>query len=230
MLPIATGLELAQGLPPAPLRELLRATCYAQDTGRPAWDFGVGLARLLALGLSEGDLRWLWCKGFLQHAVETTRKDANSRTFQKESSLQLVARSSFVLTPQGMGLMQQLLSRETPPTAAGDASGSRLTPAMMTPCWDQQLRELSVDQILVKRFCVPAENQELILAAFQEEAWPLRIDDPLPPVPEITSKRRLHSTIQCLNRNQRTHLLHFRGDGNGCGVRWELLSAASGRA
>jgi hypothetical protein len=93
-----------------------------------------------------------------------------------------------------------------------------------TPLWNPQLRELSVDDILVKRFLVPAENQELVLMAFQEEAWPPRIDDPLPPAAEIEPKRRLHSTIQCLNRNQKTHLLQFHGDGNGSGVRWELLA------
>jgi hypothetical protein len=77
---------------------------------------------------------------------------------------------------------------------------------------------------VVKKFQVPARNQELVLTAFQEERWPMRIDDPLPPIAEIEPKRRLHSTIQCLNRNQRAQLLQFRGDGTGRGICWETFS------
>lgn len=224
----APELALAAGLAAAPLRELWRASRYATNAGRPVEEFAIGVARLLFLGLSECDVRWLWCKGFVQQAAATTRKIARRAAFGGPL-LELAPQSAFVLTPHGIELLEQLLARSDS-QAEGNSAAGRQVPWGQTPCWDPQLRELSVDQILIKRFCVPAENQELILAAFQEEAWPLRIDDPLPPVPEITAKRRLHSTIQCLNRNQRTHLLHFRGDGNGCGVRWELLSAAPGRA
>ena len=38
---------------------------------------------------------------------------------------------------------------------------------------------------IVKRYRVPAPNQELILAAFEEEGWPQLIDDPLPPQDEL---------------------------------------------
>ena len=76
---------------------------------------------------------------------------------------------------------------------------------------------------LVKRFKWPAANQEAVLSAFQEEGWPVRIDDPLPPQPEQDSKRRLGDTIKCLNRKQKSQLIHFRGDGTGQGVVWELV-------
>ena len=65
-------------------------------------------------------------------------------------------------------------------------------------------------------------NQERILAAFEEEGWPVHIDDPLPPHPEQDSKRRLHDTINSLNRNQKKRLIQFLGNGNGQGIRWEL--------
>lgn len=95
-------------------------------------------------------------------------------------------------------------------------------------CEGSDLSEFSIDRnddpYFESSHCaLIAPDQERILAVFQEESWPDRIDDPLPPVPGITPKRRLHSTIQCLNRNQKTHLLQFHGDGCGCGVRWELL-------
>jgi hypothetical protein len=94
------------------------------------------------------------------------------------------------------------------------------TPAAQFPHWDLQRRELWMGHVLVKSFRVPAENQEAILTAFQEDGWPSRIDDPLPQAPKIDPKRRLHSTIQCLNRNRKAALLHFHGDGRGIGVRW----------
>ena len=76
--------------------------------------------------------------------------------------------------------------------------------------------------IVVKQFKVPALNQERILAAFEEEGWPVHIDDPLPPHPEQDPKRRLHDTINSLNRNQKNPLIRFLGNGNGQGIRWEL--------
>lgn len=46
-------------------------------------------------------------------------------------------------------------------------------------------------------------NQEMLLAAFQEEDRPCRIDDPLPPQPDQDARRRLSDTIKCLNRKQK---------------------------
>jgi hypothetical protein len=68
---------------------------------------------------------------------------------------------------------------------------------------------------------VPAANQEIILQAFQEERWPACIDDPLPPHPCIDPKRRLHDTLNSLNRHQREPFIHFFGNGKGEGVRWQ---------
>ena len=133
-----------------------------------------------------------------------------------------------MLTPRGLQFVECLLAR----SAGGAGSlekvavqhrlpGSGAVPA---PCWDGERRELSVGRTVIKRFSVPAENQELILSAFQEEAWPAHLDDPLPPAPGLDCKRRLHSAIQCLNRNQKAPLLRFHGDGCGRGLLWERLS------
>ena len=86
-----------------------------------------------------------------------------------------------------------------------------------TPIWDRGERELRAGGSVIKRFCVPAPNQELILTAFQEEGWPKRIDDPLPPTPEMDAKLRLRKAFSCLNRNRRFKLVHFHGDGRGRG-------------
>ena len=91
------------------------------------------------------------------------------------------------------------------------------------PTWDPDRQQLRVGRTVVKEFKVPAANQQAVLAAFQEEKWAPRIDDPLPPSPNQDPKRRLHSTINCLNRNQKRPLIRFLGDGSGEGVRWEFV-------
>ncbi len=100
-------------------------------------------------------------------------------------------------------------------------------PAPLVPVWDRDRQELRLGKTIIKQFKVPAPNQELVLASFQEDAWPVRIDDPLPPNVEIDPKRRLHDTINSLNRNQKQNLIRFMGDGRGQGVRWGLVRTDS---
>jgi len=52
------------------------------------------------------------------------------------------------------------------------------------------------------------------------------VDDPLPPRPNQDPKKRLHSTISNLNRNQENRLLHFEGGGNGESICWRVLAPA----
>ena len=66
-------------------------------------------------------------------------------------------------------------------------------------------------------------NQEAVLEVFQEEGWPRRIDDPLPPLAEQDPKYRLHFTIRRLNQSQEHCLIRFFGDGTGEGVCWEFV-------
>ena len=225
---VTEDLELAIDLPRISLSLLLRAARYAHSAHCSAWQFAVPLAELRAAGLSECDLRWLTWKGYVELAPAASQAPAAAGRAARDQPLQFTNRSSFILTPRGMRLAKQLLAgfpaamvRDNEPEIFTTLISSPCSPA---PCWDRQRRELRVGQILIKRFCVPAENQETILAAFEEEAWPAHIDDPLPPAPEIDPKRRLHSTIQCLNRNQKAQLLHFHGDGYGRGIRWERQS------
>ena len=88
------------------------------------------------------------------------------------------------------------------------------------PRWDFQLRELTIRGELVKRFKNPAPCQELVLAAFEEEGWPPRIDDPLSGGDSSDDEQRLHDVVRNLNRNQARGRIHFSRDGKGQGVRW----------
>lgn len=110
---------------------------------------------------------------------------------------------------------------EGTPAAAAERGRNAEQAAHLVPVWDGDRLELRLGQRIVKRFKSPATNQATVLAAFDEEGWPPRIDDPLPPHPDLEPKRRLHDTINSLNRNQKHRLIRFLGDGSGKGVRWE---------
>ncbi len=129
------------------------------------------------------------------------------------------------MTTAGIDFAHEIeLNRHPTETDASVRSLDVPEPKSVTPHWNAERHELKVNRQLVKRFRWPACNQETVLMAFEEEGWPDRIDDPLPPQPEQDSKRRLHDTIKCLNRNQINQALRFHGDGTGEGVLWELVA------
>src|SRR5215470_6321160 len=93
----ALGEELAPGVRSG-LTILAEARACAQDLQRDAWDFAVEAHCLRGAGLSDSGLRWLLCKGYAEHAVETTRARAPRRTFRRGAGLLFGDRSCFVLT------------------------------------------------------------------------------------------------------------------------------------
>jgi hypothetical protein len=224
------------------LAQLAEARAYAQDAGHDVWDFAVEISRLSALGLTPSDLRWLVCKGYVEHAREVTQSGEPGRAFRPAGNLTFCKRSCFVLTERGLshvaGAAVHPLSRNeedgrvNSPTASaantgpdGRNDGRSVLPGRK-PVWDRERKELRVGRWIVKRFRWRAPNQELLLTVFEEEGWPPRIDDPLPRMPEQDPRRRLRDTIKCLNHNQQNRLIQFHGDGTGEGVLWELLEAA----
>jgi len=94
------------------------------------------------------------------------------------------------------------------------------------PRWNAGARILRFKGTVVKRFTKPANNQEHVLMAFEEEGWPEHIDDPTPPHGDIDPKRCLHGTIARLNQHQERRLIRFSGDGRGEGIRWEPIDEA----
>ncbi len=204
---------------------LLTAGEAAKELRREIWDFAVEIHNLRSAGLTSNNLRWLVCKGYAEHALETTRPKSPRRTFQATGNLMLCERSCFVLTPAGVALARG----EGPAPRNGGAPEQAPPPAerrapAKVPRWDAACRELRWGTKVVKRFRVPALNQELILAAFEEECWPPHLDDPLPNNDNTDPKQRLQDTIKRLNRNQVNRLILFRGDGSGTGILWEAAS------
>jgi hypothetical protein len=206
---------------------------------RSAWEFAIGIDELRTAGLLSSDFRWLICKDFLDHACEIAPANDELRSFRRGPRLRFGRTSCFVLTIAGVGFVTSMLRharrnqrRRRGPLhriAQGNGQGNRNSLPVLTPTpkWDRDRQELRLGDVVVKQFKVPAVNQERILAAFEEEGWPVRVDDPLPPVTDQDPKARLHDTIVSLNRNQKRALIRFYGDGTGQGVRWGMVVAPS---
>jgi hypothetical protein len=209
------------GSPRAALRELVSAWECAHDVKSDPWEFAVEAEDLAALGLGKSTLRWLVKKGYALHAREVTRPGDAARRFQPELSLAFASKTCFILTHAGHS-WQAL--EELAPAALRPHEDPAGTPVVAAPVprWDRRTRTLYLGDQIVKRYRVPAENQEAVLSAFEEEGWGQVIDDPLPPVPDVCPDVRLRDTIRRLNASQTSHLLRFYGDGTGEHVLWEM--------
>ena len=217
----------------AAFEELLKSFAYAAHLNVSIWEFAVDHPSLRRLGIGNNDLRWLLAAGFVSCSIETTTATDPARKFKPSRRLGFSKQTCFVLTERGMKIARALpggtenIPRETPAAESSPRLPESQLPSR-SPKWDRQRQELLVGHLVVKRFRVPAPSQEVILAAFEEEGWPPRIDDPLPPRGDQCTKRRLQETIKSLNRNQRHPLLRFLGDGSGQGVIWDYCENANG--
>jgi hypothetical protein len=222
---------------------LQQAHRFAQDVGADVWDFALEINRLFETGLTISDLRWLVAKGFAEHGQELSVYGGPHRSFRRGDGFFFDQTTCVILTPIGAAFVDHiptapiLSPRSVPLIEAastdgessvlenGSPTGNELeqtTALALKPRWAFTLRELSLDGLMVKRFRVPAQNQEMILSAFEEDNWSEYIDDPLPVKSDIDPRIRLHDAINRLNRCQANPLLCFHGNGSGTGVLWEL--------
>lgn len=223
--------------------QLLRARMYAQAADIDIWQFALNADELRDAGFSTSELRFLIHNSYVENAMEITVPGDECRTFRGIGRLSQILRTCYVLTEAGEQFAGEVLNGpvsktnglHTPSTngdsvqASSNGKSHDRIPIDM-PTWDANRKELRLGDQLVKIFKWPACNQELVLAVFEEEGWPARIDDPLPMADGQDPKRRLHDTIKCLNRSQKRSLIRFRGDGTGEGVIWELIvNASNGR-
>ncbi|MGO9923367.1 MAG: hypothetical protein ACLQIB_52790 [Isosphaeraceae bacterium] len=226
------------------LAKLRHAYSCAQDAGSDLWDFALEIDTLYETGLTISDLRWLVAKRFADHGQESSVYGGPHRSFRPGAGYFFEPTTCVVLTSSGAAFADHYLKTlaaspqptlpietaslaggqtaelENEPPAAHHLNGS--TTAACKPCWNSMRRELCLNDMVVKRFRVPAQIQQLILGAFEEEGWPGHIDDPLPGSGDIDPHTRLHDAIHRLNGHQAHRLLRFRGNGNGTGVAWEL--------
>ena len=90
---------------------LLVAYRYAQEVRRDLWEFAVEIQCLRDAGMNNAELRWLVCKGLVQHAEEEKNESnmKSRRVFRKVGDLTLLQRSCFVLTKKGFEASKHLL-------------------------------------------------------------------------------------------------------------------------
>ena len=190
---------------------------FAKSCQQNLWDFAVEIRELNDLGIENHSIRWLICHRLIQHAIECSGPTDVKRKFACAQNLSIETRSCFTITTQGRNLISILKTLEGSMSDSDD-NGSLF--------WDSGRRELKLNGKTIRAFKWPAKNQERILRVFQEEGWPDRIDDPLPPT-EVCPKKKLHDTIKCLNRGVKGKGIRFRGDGTGQGVIWESSTKPS---
>jgi hypothetical protein len=197
---------------------LWKAFVCAQDLRIDPWEFALQLTHLLDLGIDKCDLRWLVLRGYV------TFRD-RARRCQACANPPASSDPRFMLTEKGVlaaGLSGAgAQSRKSASSPQIDAFCRQL------PHWDSTLRLLTFDRRVVKRFRLPASNQEAVLATFEAAGWPQSIDDPLPFAPRQRSKERLHATIRCLNANHQNRLIRFCGNGTGEAVLWEPIATSA---
>lgn len=210
----------------AAMSQLLDAAFYAHDLGRSTWEFAVAIECLRNVGLNDNDLRWLISKGLIDQNIKVKKRHGLRRSSIRESAKQfsLPTRTSFVLTDSGLRFALRTCGspsaeRDSPITSAG----ADLAVSNTVPRWDRETRTLWFGAHRIKRFKVPAATQEIVLAAFAEENWPPCILDPLPPIARVNQKRRLHDTINRLNRSHAQRQIRFHGNGNGRAIYWERV-------
>lgn len=198
---------------------LREAADMAGRLGQDIWQFAVKLELFRAAGLTNTGLRRLLGLGYVEHSQELTAESARQRTFRQPRTLILPERTCFVITAKGLQAVseegdEKRMTVSLPAVGPADVQGT----LSERPRWDSKSRQLWWRGLLIKELHRPAPNQETVLAAFEEEGWPIHIDDPLPQTPGIDPKTRLHDTIKHLNRLHLRRGIHFRGDGRGRGV------------
>jgi hypothetical protein len=217
------------------LSMLLQAYHYAVDTSSSLWDFAIEIEQLYKAKISNSELRWLLANGYVEHAHERSLHNSDRRVFRQLGKIALTDRTCFVLAPAGITFLTgdsahhyYDSSSKHDTTCFADSNGNQLefsnghVEQPLKPSWDSQRKELRLGGHVIRRYRCRAANQETILAVFEEENWPARVDDPLTQVAGQNARRRLLDTIKCMNRHQIVSLIRFRADGTGKGVIWEL--------
>jgi hypothetical protein len=209
---------------------LVESWDYALQFSRAVADFPVEARELKEAGLTGNDLRGLLYLGLVEQVAGPDARYATGSNGHSRRTAALPETACFTLTRAGLtfaqGVLAEVSASQGAPPPCDTSAGSETT--ALVPRWDAQRQMLYLGTTLVKRFKIPALNQVRILSAFEEEQWPARIDDPLSMTPGIDPKRRLHDTINALNRKQSDALIRFMGDGTGTGIRWELRGPAGG--
>lgn len=201
------------------LQRIWQLQQYASQNGYEVTQLAIPYCDFVQWGHDLTQLRVLIVEGILVHLNEVPLSRNGERKVEPRDSLAINSQSSFLLSHTWQSRLGPWFSDKNSHSATSDPAGQKCKPV-----WNLHLRKLTFRDRLIKHFRCPAQNQEAILCAFEEEGWPEHICDPLPPIEACESKQRLHDAIRGLNRSQVNTLLRFGGDGTGEGVVWRVES------
>jgi hypothetical protein len=190
------------------LRLLLAAYDKADALQCGGWEQPLRIRALRAAGIENRVLRRLVDDGLVEIGIELTSERGGRTAFRRCRQASFCERSCFVLTNDGLQAARRV---------AMEFGGDRV------PRWDAEMRELRVGDWVVKRFRRPAPDQEVVLTVLEEQGWAKHVEDPLSPQHGQDPKQRFHDTLKRLNKGQKPRLIRFMGDGQGTGLRWELV-------
>ena len=175
---------------------------FSADLKCSVWEFAITITELHDAGLSDNDIRWMMRKYLVDHAVEVTQAGDDARSFRPSTGCILSDRACFVWTEKARSLAFAdpdttivLNNAQNGHSEVTNGHHSQILAVPKTanlvtvPTWDCDRQELRWGEYVVKQYKVPSPNQETILAAFEEEHWPPRIDDPLSPQLDQEPKR-----------------------------------------
>src|SRR6202021_1740188 len=90
--------------------------------------------------------------------------------------------------------------------------GSQKQEEIPVPHWNADVRTLTWQDLLVKRFRTSALCQEIVLTAFERDKWQKRISNPLPRDSGVEPSHQLRDTIRRLNNHQLQAKILFSRD------------------
>jgi len=204
---------------------LLAARWDGLDHDRTPAEYAIPLTTFQRWDIDDNVLLWMLFHDHVDHLKPASLPNGQGLAPLKHvQSLILTDESCFALNDKGCAFADAFLADALLPQveSAFHAARNRLLVGMLVPAFRPEERIFTWGEHLLKHFRQPAPNQELILAAAEEQDWPEWFDDPLPPSGGRDPKLVLHNTIKDLNRRQLETLVHFKGDGSGQRVGWEL--------
>ena len=166
--------------------------------------------------MTSSDLRWMVAKGFAEHGQETPVHDESRRSFQGANGYLFQRTHLFDSDAQRSRTRGTCFPGDCPMAASdlvrsgrgrgrncftGYGAEASLRNAQGSDCPTETALECEsagvvFGGLIVKRFRVPARNQETILSVFEEEGWAEHIHDPLPVTHDIDAPTRLHDANQ----------------------------------
>jgi|GEM_PF-3075912 len=168
-------------------------------------------------------IQWMLYQGHVEHCRQLPRGRAGNNRWQPIDSALFNASSAIVLTGKGEAFAENFLRMIASANGKARAAARKtLTTGRLVPTYDQDNRVFRWGYHVLKHFLQPADVQEHLLIEFQRSHWAAWLHNPLPRVTGTNPKARTHDAIKRLNRNQSKPLIHFKGDGSGIGVGWEL--------